>query len=347
MKWIKHDTDANQDNKLQNVLLDYGLEGYGLYWYCLELIGSKVDKDSITFELEHDSRVIARNTGSTAQKVEEMMRYFVTQRLFESTDNVITCLAMAKRLDKSMTSNPQMRDVIGSLGVNKTVKEGYVYFILNKNNNGEVIEVKVGRSANPSARFAEHKKKYEEFGFDLEMVKTIKTDDCIALETEIHRKLKDYQIRKEWFMASEQVIELLRHDYDVTTTCKIRLDKIRGDESIKDVGDKSPVPLQQVLDAYHELLPMMPVVLIYTEKRKSMVRTFWKKRTTEHKSAGKVFTIDSLRGYFNYIANHCQWMLTDRDNGKGGMWKAKNFDYVMKDDCYVAVKEQRFDNKGN
>lgn len=118
-------------------------------------------------------------------------------------------------------------------------------------------------------------------------------------------------------------------------------------EKNKDVGDKSPVPLQQVLDAYHELLPMMPSVQIFTDKRKSMVRTFWKKRSTEHKAAGKVFTIDSLRGYFNYIANHCQWMLTDRENGKGGMWKVKNFDYVMKDDCYVAVKEQRFDNKGN
>ena len=118
-----------------------------------------------------------------------------------------------------------------------------------------------------------------------------------------------------------------------------------SDRRDKDVGDKSPVPLQQVLDAYHELLPMMPVVLIYTEKRKSMVRTFWKKRTSEHKAVDRVFTIDSLRSYFNYIANHCQWMLTARDNGKGGVWKAKNFDYVMKEDCYVAVKEQRFDNK--
>ncbi len=115
MKWIKHDTDANQDNKLQNVLLDYGLEGYGLYWYCIELIGSKVDKDNITFELEHDARVIARNVGSTAQKVEEMMRYFVKQGLFEQSDNIITCLAMAKRLDKSMTSNPQMRSIIENI----------------------------------------------------------------------------------------------------------------------------------------------------------------------------------------------------------------------------------------
>jgi len=115
MKWVKHDTDANQDAKLQNVLLDYGLEGYGLYWYCIELIASKIDNDNITFELEHDARIIARNTGSTPQKVEEMMRYFVNERLFESIDGVITCFKLARRLDKSMTSNPQMREIIGKL----------------------------------------------------------------------------------------------------------------------------------------------------------------------------------------------------------------------------------------
>lgn len=115
MKWIKHDTDANQDAKLQNVLLDYGLEGYGLYWYCIELIAGKVDKSNITFELEHDARIIARNVGSTAQKVEEMMRYFVELGLFENCQGTITCLKLAKRLDKSMTSNPEMRSIIESL----------------------------------------------------------------------------------------------------------------------------------------------------------------------------------------------------------------------------------------
>lgn len=115
MKWIKHDADANQDAKLQNVLLDYGLEGYGLYWYCIELIAGKVDKDNITFELEHDARIIARATGSTPQKVEEMMRYFVKIGLFENSQGVITCLKLAKRLDKSMTSNPEMRQIIERL----------------------------------------------------------------------------------------------------------------------------------------------------------------------------------------------------------------------------------------
>ncbi|AUR91056.1 protein of unknown function DUF4373 [Vibrio phage 1.154.O._10N.222.52.B12] len=115
MKWFKHDTDANQDAKLQNVLLDYGLEGYGLYWYCIEQIAGKVDKDNITFELEHDARIIARNTGSTPQKIEEMMRYFVSVGLFENTSGLITCLKLAKRLDKSMTSNSEMRAIIENL----------------------------------------------------------------------------------------------------------------------------------------------------------------------------------------------------------------------------------------
>lgn len=112
MKWFKHDADANADAKLQNVLLDYGLEGYGLYWYCVELIAGKVDVDNLTFQLEHDARIIARNTGSTTQKVEEMMKYFVKLGLFECSDNVISCLKMARRLDKSMTSNSKMRELI-------------------------------------------------------------------------------------------------------------------------------------------------------------------------------------------------------------------------------------------
>ena len=95
MEWFKHDSNANLDEKLQEVLLDYGLEGYGLYWYCVELIVGKVSASNITFELKHDARIIARNTGSSAQKVEEMMKRFVDVGLFENTDGSITCLKVA------------------------------------------------------------------------------------------------------------------------------------------------------------------------------------------------------------------------------------------------------------
>jgi len=118
MKWLKHDSDANMDFKLQQLLLDYGLEGYGLYWYCLELIVNKVDVGNITFRLEHDSRIIARNTGSTVQRIEEMMKRLVELKLFEHDGKFITCIKIAKRLDKSMTSNNKMRLIIDQIKTN-------------------------------------------------------------------------------------------------------------------------------------------------------------------------------------------------------------------------------------
>ncbi len=99
MKWYKHDTAANMDAKLQEVMFDYGLEGYGLYWYCLELIAANVAPGNLTFELEHDARIIARNTGNTPQKVQEMMTRFIDLGLFENDNGRITCLKLAKKVD--------------------------------------------------------------------------------------------------------------------------------------------------------------------------------------------------------------------------------------------------------
>lgn len=122
MEWFRHDSNANLDDKLQQVLLNYGLEGYGLYWYCIELIVNKVSKDNITFEIKHDARVIARNTGSTPQKVEEMMKHFIELGLFENNHGQITCMKVAKRLSASATSNPQMRQIIHNINQNNALQ---------------------------------------------------------------------------------------------------------------------------------------------------------------------------------------------------------------------------------
>ena len=118
MKWFKHDSDANLDNKLQHLMADYGLEGYGLYWYCLELIVNKVDSNNINFDLKHDAKIIAKNTGSSEEKVSTIMSKMVELGLFEQTHpfgdmkSVITCLKLAHRLDSSQTSNKNMRTII-------------------------------------------------------------------------------------------------------------------------------------------------------------------------------------------------------------------------------------------
>ena len=103
MKWVKHDTDAHRDAKLKRLMLAYGMEGYGLYWYCVELIAGDVSPDKYTFELEHDAEIIGHDTGISVTKVNEMMAFMVNLDLFENDGGIITCLKIARRLDSSMT----------------------------------------------------------------------------------------------------------------------------------------------------------------------------------------------------------------------------------------------------
>jgi len=115
LKWFKHDADAHRDAKLKRVIMKYGMEGYGLYWHCIELIAGSVDVNNITFELEHDAEIIAHDTGIHFERVQEMMTYMVNLGLFENDNGVITCMKLAKRLDQSMTSNPNFRQLINKI----------------------------------------------------------------------------------------------------------------------------------------------------------------------------------------------------------------------------------------
>jgi Domain of unknown function (DUF4373) len=100
MKWFKHDSDASNDAKLKKLRLKYGAQGYGIYWYCLELISRNVDKHNLTFELEHDAELIADDFKLSADLVQHIMTYMVELELFENTNNIITCLKMATRTDE-------------------------------------------------------------------------------------------------------------------------------------------------------------------------------------------------------------------------------------------------------
>ena len=112
MKWYKHDSNANCDARLRKVRLKYGMEGYGLYWYCLELIAQNIEEHNLSFELEHDAEIISADTGIHYEVVQEMMEYMIDLGLFEQNAGVITCFKMLKRLDQSMTSNKHMRQLI-------------------------------------------------------------------------------------------------------------------------------------------------------------------------------------------------------------------------------------------
>ena len=116
MKWFKHDSDASQDAKIRKLILRHGAEGYAIYFHCLELVAGDVSESNITFELEHDAEVIADNLKIKSDsntpsnlKVETIMKYILSLGLFEASNGKIYCLKMAKRIDKSMIRNEQIK----------------------------------------------------------------------------------------------------------------------------------------------------------------------------------------------------------------------------------------------
>jgi hypothetical protein len=100
MKWFKHDSDSSNDAKLKKLRLKYGAQGYGIYWYCLELIARNVEKHNLTFELEHDAELIADDFKLSSDLVQHIMTYMVELGLFEESNGMITCLKMASRTDE-------------------------------------------------------------------------------------------------------------------------------------------------------------------------------------------------------------------------------------------------------
>ena len=49
MKWFMHEGNARSDSKIEKLLIKYGVEGYGLYFYCVEIILFSLPCNSFTY----------------------------------------------------------------------------------------------------------------------------------------------------------------------------------------------------------------------------------------------------------------------------------------------------------
>jgi len=124
MNWFQHDADSTQDAKIKKLLIRHGAIGYAVYFHCLELIIGDVCETNITFELEHDSEIIADNlkisgTGDKSGRdiVEGIMRTIVDLGLFTNENGHIFCYKLLKRINMSMTSNKGLREAIATAKV--------------------------------------------------------------------------------------------------------------------------------------------------------------------------------------------------------------------------------------
>ncbi len=101
MKYISHDCNAGDDPRIVKVRLKYNIAGYGVYFRCLEFIGTKVTEQYRDCTLEPDLELLAHDFNIPQTKIKEILDYFVELGLFDLTKNgKYRCLKIWDRIDE-------------------------------------------------------------------------------------------------------------------------------------------------------------------------------------------------------------------------------------------------------
>jgi Domain of unknown function (DUF4373) len=85
MKYFGHDCNAGDDPKLIKVRLKYGITGYGVYFRCLEFIGTKMSEQCRDCVLEPDLELLEHDFHLPQQKIKDILEYLVEVGLFDKT----------------------------------------------------------------------------------------------------------------------------------------------------------------------------------------------------------------------------------------------------------------------
>ncbi|HBA3787220.1 TPA: DNA replication protein [Escherichia coli] len=143
-------------------------------------------------------------------------------------------------------------------------------------------------------------------------------------------------------------------DYQQITTDKeynniiSNTDVLESATADKKSGKKKPsVSCQDVVDAYHEILPEAPRIRALNDKRKNQIRTFWRKAgVITRQLDGHGFTMQDWRNYLSYVGENCRWMFEERPNHqRGTVWHKKGFDFLLNDNTYLKVREGEHDDR--
>lgn len=120
-------------------------------------------------------------------------------------------------------------------------------------------------------------------------------------------------------------------------------DKIGCDEIGSDKPPKSPkgdaVPYQEIVDLYHEHLPMLPRVVNISDKRKRAMRARWAESvnipTSNDVISMKCDSLDFWARYFKRAATQ-PFLIGEKTD-----WAA-DFDFLLTKSKFIAVIEQKY-----
>lgn len=143
-------------------------------------------------------------------------------------------------------------------------------------------------------------------------------------------------------------------DYQQITTDKeynniiSNTDVLESTAADKKSDKKKPsVSCQDVVDAYHEILPEAPRIRALNDKRKNQIRTFWRKAgVITRQLDGHGFTMQDWRNYLSYVGENCPMDVRRTPNHqRGTVWHKKGFDFLLNDNTYLKVREGEHDDR--
>jgi hypothetical protein len=82
MKWFKHETDAHTNLKLQTVIDTYGLEAFGYYWICVELVALQSENFKLKAE-KNWKNYLKKLSGLTQEQQEPYLQLFAETKLID------------------------------------------------------------------------------------------------------------------------------------------------------------------------------------------------------------------------------------------------------------------------
>ncbi len=158
MKWFRHETVAHTNLKLQNVIEVFGMEGYGYFWACLEIIG--LQGENYRLKAEKNWKIyLKKQTNLTIEKQDAMLIFFAQNRLMDKKALEKGDLFFPKMTEYSDDYTKKVRRVSGQGTDNVPLHNITIH-----NNTIHNSKEKFGEFENVLLTLEEHQKLVEKLG---------------------------------------------------------------------------------------------------------------------------------------------------------------------------------------
>jgi hypothetical protein len=124
MKWFKHSADAMHDEKIEELIMEYGIEGYGVYFGIIEIIADALSSENVDFDLKHRAKVLSRRFNINYEKLKKIIDFLVEINLLQINPDTknISCFGLLRQLDVSTSNNPEFKKIVNDSNYQKLLE---------------------------------------------------------------------------------------------------------------------------------------------------------------------------------------------------------------------------------